>query len=160
MVVDIARYIRKGEGTSGWYEIGNSDKLYKAIYRKVAEAKKKIGDHGIDIHKLESISAQNAARVVKRKYSSMTSTRRQNIGLTQNQMEKQVIEYIRELQSKNKRVTRVINFRKVIELFPMLKAGFIWDSNQGDIYVIFVYLGLQENYQGGGRELSQPSLHV
>ena len=122
-VADIARYIRIGRGVSGWDGTGESDKLYKAIYRKVAEAKKKIGDHGIDIHKLESMSAKNAAHVLKREYSSMTSTLRQNIGSIQNQMENQVMEYVRELRSKNQRVTRVIIFRKVIELFPMFKGG-------------------------------------
>ena len=50
IVADIAWYIQKGRGTSGWDGIGKSDKLYKALYRKVAEAKKMVGDHGIVIY--------------------------------------------------------------------------------------------------------------
>ena len=64
------------------------------------------------------------------------------------------------LRSNNKPVTRTIVIRKVVELFPMFKGGFIaqvsylqlrngftWGSRQGTNYVMYVYLELQERCQ-------------
>ena len=69
------------------------------------------------------MSNKEASKVLKRKYSSMTPRRGQIIGSKQDEMEKQLIGYIRELRGKNQRVTRNIIFRKALQLFPLFKGG-------------------------------------
>ena len=80
-VADIARLIRKEKYASEWDGIIHTDKQFKSLSRRVAEALKRVGaEFGINLDQLESMSHNRAEIFLKRKYSSMSTTRRQKIG--------------------------------------------------------------------------------
>ena len=70
----------------------------------------------MDHAKLKTLSKIAANKVLKKKSASMQSKIRVNIGSRYNQLEKEVIDYIKHLRSKNKRSTRLIFLNKVLYL--------------------------------------------
>ena len=98
-------------------------KKIKSLSGRVTEALKRVeAEDGINLGILESMSYNKAEKVIKIKYSSMSTTRCQKIGSIQNQMEKELIHYITDLLKNNQRVKSKIMFQKVIEVIPMFKG--------------------------------------
>ena len=62
-VADVARAICKERGTSGWDGVGNRDKEFKAISRKVSAALKGIGGEGLQLDTIDSMSPNNKERI-------------------------------------------------------------------------------------------------
>ena len=55
-VADIARLVFKDKGASGWDGIGHTDKQFKSLSRRVAEALKRVeAENVINIDQLESM---------------------------------------------------------------------------------------------------------
>ena len=77
----------------------------------------------MDHAKLKTLSKIAANKVLKKKSASMQSKIRVNIGSRYNQLEKEVIDYIEHLKSKNKRSTRLIFLNKVLDLDKLFKGG-------------------------------------
>ena len=98
---------------------------------------------------------------LKRKYSSISTTRHHKIGSKQNQMENELFQYIKSLQRNNQLVTRKIMFCRVIELLPMFK-GEIYSSTFLKDAKNWFYFGFKPRYNlhyiiiyGASRKLSQ-----
>ena len=122
-------------------------------------------ENGINLDKLESISHNKVGIFLKRKYSSMSTTRRKKTVSKHDQMEKELLQYIKDHQKKNRRVTSKTTFCKWIGVLPTFKGGidfstflkdakigFILVSSQYIIYVISKFLEHQGNYCRDGRK--------
>ena len=87
------------------------------------EATRKIGKNTTDIDALEKLPYHKKEVILKRKYSVMTTIKKQNVGLKQSEMESDLLTYIQKCTKRNVRVTRLIIFKKVTEFCPLFKGG-------------------------------------
>ena len=63
------------KGASGWYGIGHTDKQFNSLGKGVADSLKRVKvEDIINLDQLESMSYKKAEQVLKRNYSSMSTT--------------------------------------------------------------------------------------
>ena len=78
-VADIARLIRKYKGASGWDGIGHTDKQFKPLSRRVAEALKRFeAEYVMNFDQLESTSHNKAEKALKKVFINVYNTPSEN----------------------------------------------------------------------------------
>lgn len=122
---EIARYIRKERGSSGWDGVFNGDKECNAIKQKIRRALDTLNSESFDLNKLESMSQKDASAVLKKKHTSTDTMKRSSaiLGKQQQKLEDDLYSFIEDLWRDKKKVSRIIIFRKVIELDKLFKGG-------------------------------------
>ena len=96
----------------------------------------------MDYAKLNTLSNITATQILKKNSASMKSKIRVNIGSRHNQLEKEVIAYIKHLRRKNKQSTRLIFLNKVLYLDKWFKGGIGYTGLMSKI-INWLYYGLK-----------------
>lgn len=123
----ISREIRKVKGSRNWDGVANNCKEYKAIYQKVIKAVRVSKTGSLDQRKIDELDEKEKKKVLKNtkvtnKFKS-SEKRRKRVGDEQYDMELNVYHYIIDLRRDFFRVTRLIVFRRVMELLPGFLGG-------------------------------------
>lgn len=124
-VSEVSREIRKKRGPRNWK--GNTtEKMYQNIRQTVNRALRVIASNKFDKEKLQSMSSKDREKVLHGKHTETNLDKKKKtrvLGAEQVRMETELYSYVKTLWNEKKRVTRLIIFRKAIEIHPLFKGG-------------------------------------